>query len=90
VFYPRAGTITLTDLLSGQTSDLVKRRYSTRFANLPSDFDPTAPPVPTVPSLPRQYAPSGGQGRGASPGGGRGLTVDLNALRDPGLRPEQC
>ena len=77
-------------MLCAQTSDLVKRRYSTRFANLPSNFDPTAPPVPSVPSLPLKYAAPNGQGRGVSPGGGRGLTVDLNALRDPGLRPEQC
>jgi uncharacterized membrane-anchored protein YhcB (DUF1043 family) len=67
----------------------VKRRYSTRFNNLPSDFDATAPPVPTLPNLPGQFAPSNNQGRGPSPARGPGLAVDIKALRDPTLRPEQ-
>jgi hypothetical protein len=73
-----------------QASDLVKRRYSTRFTNLPSDFDATAPPVPSIPSVPKQYAASNSQGRGASPAKSAGLNVDINALRDPRLQPEQC
>ncbi|CAD6448604.1 a8030bea-323d-4ce1-a628-025d9f9ed90a [Sclerotinia trifoliorum] len=72
----------------GKTSDLVKRRYSTRFNNLPSDFDPSAPPLPSVPSLPAQYAPANDRGRGPSPARGPGLVVDQRALRDPNLRPE--
>jgi hypothetical protein len=72
-----------------QTSDLVKRRYSTRFNNLPSDFDATAPPVPSVPSLPSQFAQTTDRGRGPSPGRGPGLNVDVKALRDPNLQPEQ-
>ena len=46
--------------------------------------------MPAVPSLPRQYAASEDKGRGPSPARGPGLTVDINALRDPSLRPEQC
>ncbi|KAE8441004.1 exocyst complex component exo84 [Mollisiaceae sp. DMI_Dod_QoI] len=75
--------------VGGKTSDLVKRRYSTRFNNLPSDFDATAPPVPSVPSLPNQYATTNDRGRGPSPARGPGLNVDMKALRDPNLRPEQ-
>ncbi|KAK4236248.1 hypothetical protein C8A03DRAFT_45718 [Achaetomium macrosporum] len=83
---------------SAKTSDLVKRRYSTRFNNIPADFDPTANPVPALPSL-EQYAqaqtqdrrppPSRG-GRNESGGGGAtGPQIDVRALRDPGLVPEQ-
>ncbi|KAG7287702.1 exocyst complex component exo84 [Staphylotrichum longicolle] len=85
---------------SGKTSDLVKRRYSTRFNNLPADFDPTANPVPSLPSL-DQYPGAQSQDRRAPPsrggrnesvgggGGGAGLQLDVRALRDPGLVPEQ-
>ncbi len=85
-----------------QTSDLVKRRYSTRFNNLPADFDPTANPVPSLPSLDkyargqdrdRRAPPSrGGRddiGSGGGGGGGSGLQMDVRALRDPNLVPEQ-
>ncbi|KAK0112788.1 exocyst complex component exo84 [Cadophora gregata] len=75
--------------MGGKTSDLVKRRYSTRFNNLPADYDAAAPPVPSMPSLPNQFAPPNDRGRGPSPGRGPGLNVDVKALRDPNLRPEQ-
>lgn len=75
---------------SGATSDLVKRRYSTRF-NQPPDLDPNAPPVPSLPD-PKTYG-----GAGASPPGGKPSTgssqpprVDLKALRDPSLPVEKC
>lgn len=70
------------------TADLVKRRYSTRFAQAP-DFSVGAPPVPSVPSIPGRFAvqpPS----RDGPPGGGERVKVDTKALRDPNLRPEQC
>ncbi|KAL2024048.1 hypothetical protein VTK56DRAFT_283 [Thermocarpiscus australiensis] len=83
---------------SGKTSDLVKRRYSTRFNNLPSNFDPTANPVPSLPNL-DQYAQVQTQDRRAPPSrggrsesGGAGSTgpqVDVRALRDPNLVAEQ-
>lgn len=75
-----------------QTSDLVKRRYSTRFNNLPADYDATAPPLPSLPQLPNQYAQSNSRGGQVPPPnlrpGGGGLNVDVKALRDPNLRPE--
>ncbi|KAI0132225.1 Cullin repeat-like-containing domain protein [Xylariales sp. AK1849] len=83
----------------GKTSDMVKRRYSTRFNNLPQDFDATAPPVPSMPTFdPSRYAqpkntrppPSRGEGSaGPSRGSGGPLTVDVKALRDPRLAPDQ-
>lgn len=72
-----------------KTSDLVKRRYSTRFNNLPPGFDPTASPVPSVPGIPTQYGASREQGRSAAPAKGPGLAVDVKALRDPNLQPEK-
>lgn len=82
-----------------QTGDLVKRRYSTRFNNLPSDFDPTAPPVPSVPnfdiskydrpSSSRRPPPSRDGGAAGGPGRGVPPVVDPKALRDPRLVPDQ-
>ncbi|KAH0557048.1 hypothetical protein GP486_005165 [Trichoglossum hirsutum] len=77
-----------------ETSDLVKRRYSTRFTSFPQEFKDEWPPVPAVPSLPSQYAqnlpPSlqTGQGRTASASSGP-VSVDLAALRDPNFKPEK-
>ncbi|KAJ9161869.1 Exocyst complex component EXO84 [Coniochaeta hoffmannii] len=75
--------------VSEKTSDLVKRRYSTRFNNLPEGFDPTAPPIPTLPNLDK-YDP-GRDRRGAPPsrGGGSAPAVDIKTLRDPNLVPDQ-
>ncbi|KAI6785409.1 Exocyst complex component-like protein [Emericellopsis cladophorae] len=66
------------------TSDLVKRRYSTRFNQ---DFDPSAPPpVPAVPSV-GKYAPAErlppARAAGAAP------NFDPKALHDPNLVPDQ-
>ncbi|KAI1329732.1 serine/threonine-protein phosphatase pp2a catalytic subunit [Xylariaceae sp. FL0255] len=74
----------------GKTGDLVKRRYSTRFNNLPTDFNAENPPVPSLPTNidlskynePVKPPPSRGPG-GPSP------TVDPKALRDPRLVPDQ-
>ncbi|CAG8381125.1 unnamed protein product [Penicillium salamii] len=73
---------------SDATSDLVKRRYSTRFAA--PEFDVNAPPVPALPT----QVPGGpgglaspslpGQSTPADPNS-PAPTVDLNALRDPSL-----
>ncbi|KAL6231017.1 exocyst complex component exo84 [Aspergillus navahoensis] len=67
------------------TSDLVKRRYSTRFNQVP-DFD-GVPPVPSVPQVPSAYAglgpPQPSRNPSAEPSGPP--EVDLTALRDPSL-----
>ncbi|KAI5868423.1 serine/threonine-protein phosphatase pp2a catalytic subunit [Durotheca rogersii] len=83
----------------GKTSDLVKRRYSTRFNNLPADFDATAPPVPSMPSFdPSKYEQSASRTRqlpsrdgGVPASSGRDVppSVDPKALRDPRLVPDQ-
>ncbi|KAL8880089.1 MAG: hypothetical protein Q9198_002433 [Flavoplaca austrocitrina] len=59
----------------GNTADLVKRRYSTRFVQ-PADFNNTdAPPIPKL------HLPD----TGSIPS----ITVDKAALKDPNLDPEQ-
>ncbi|PHH83659.1 hypothetical protein CDD82_5417 [Ophiocordyceps australis] len=66
----------------GKTSDLVKQRYSTRFNNLPADFNPSiAPPIPaTAPSRDRRPPPSRS---GSAP------VVEIKALRDANLVPDK-
>lgn len=67
------------------TSDLVKRRYSTRFNQTP-DFD-GAPPVPSVPQVPSAYTglkPPQSSRKPSTESSGP-PEVDLNVLRDPSL-----
>lgn len=86
-----------------KTSDLVKRRYSTRFvtgaqAGQWGDGG-LVPPMPAMPSLPAQYArgksPADSRspsrnGRSPEPPSGPGrLRVDPQALRDQGLQAQQ-
>ncbi|KAK3644831.1 exocyst complex component exo84 [Elasticomyces elasticus] len=94
-------TTTRPGLSSDKTSDLVKRRYSTRFAGgVPQHGfnDGLAPPVPAIPSLPAQYSqqrrPSSDSRSpsrdGCSPSrDGPRLRVDVRALKDPNLQAEQ-
>lgn len=66
---------------------MVKQRYSTRFNNLPTDFD-GIPAVPTIPSIAkyesREQRPPPSRG-----GGGLAPVIDVKALRDPNLVPDQ-
>lgn len=66
----------------------MKRRYSTRFNNVPANFDATQPPdVPALPSfdnLPtRERRPPTAREEAAAP------VLDIKALRDPNLLPDQ-
>ena len=75
----------------GATSDLVKRRYSTRFNQVP-DFDVSAPPVPGLPKAPATYgglSPPETSRRPSTESSGP-PKVDLNALRDPSLPVDKC
>ncbi|CAM1511361.1 Fc.00g088740.m01.CDS01 [Cosmosporella sp. VM-42] len=71
----------------GKTSDLVKRRYSTRFNTLP--IDPNGPPPMPMPHSIDKYdrdrspRPPPSRGAGAAP------FVDIKALRDPNLVTDQ-
>ncbi|UPK97658.1 hypothetical protein LCI18_008593 [Fusarium solani-melongenae] len=73
-----------------KTSDLVKRRYSTRFNALPTNnYNAGAPPMPPPPSLgnyePRDHAAT----RPPPSRAGAAPVVDMKALRDPDLTPDQ-
>ncbi|KAK0512303.1 hypothetical protein JMJ35_005431 [Cladonia borealis] len=75
------------DTTTANTSDLVKRRYSTRFTNLPDFSNAGAPPVPAVPTLPSQIAQS--DSRPSTARQGQKVPVDVNALKDPSLQVEK-
>ncbi|KAG7114168.1 Exocyst complex component exo84 like protein [Verticillium longisporum] len=71
------------------TSDLVKRRYSTRFGNFAeAGFDVNNPPVPALPTLDKYESR---EKRGGPPPsrGGAAPAIDLKALRDPNLNADQ-
>jgi hypothetical protein len=75
-----------------KTADLVKRRYSQKL-QLPTDFgNGELGQLPQIPSQYRELPPSrDGRRPSAAPDvGGQMIRVDMNALRDPNLRPEQC
>lgn len=78
---------------STATGDLVKRRYSTRFNNLPEKFDPAAPPMPKFDAskydLPRQQRPPPSLGGPVGGGAGVAPTVDKEALENPRLVVDQ-
>ncbi|KAM0342842.1 hypothetical protein ACHAPU_009206 [Fusarium lateritium] len=76
----------------GKTSDLVKRRYSTRFNHPTAGPNGAAPPMPQMPSLgnyePRDHnaairKPPSRSGPGATP------VVDIKGLLDPKLKPDR-
>ncbi|PSN62160.1 hypothetical protein BS50DRAFT_578015 [Corynespora cassiicola Philippines] len=72
-----------------KTADLVKRRYSQRVTQLPSDFG-NGEPMPDLPQIPSQFRPPPSRdGRPPGTSDGRGLKVDMKALRDPNLNTEQ-
>lgn len=74
-----------------KTAELVKRRYSQKITQLPSDFGNGAP-MPDMPQIPSQYrdAPPSRDGRPPGSSDGRALKINVKALQDPNLRPEQC
>lgn len=75
------------DSPAANTSELVKRRYSTRFTNLPDFNNANAPPVPTIPTLPAQFAQADSRpSTGRQP---QKLPIDTNALKDTNLQVEQ-
>lgn len=75
-----------------KTAELVKRRYSQRITQLPADFGNGAP-MPAMPQIPSQYRnapPPSRDGRPPGSSDGRALEVDMKALQDPNLVPNQC
>lgn len=71
---------------TANTSDLVKRRYSTRFTSLPDFSNADAPPIPSIPTLPAQFAQP--DSRPSSARQNQQFQLDANALKDPNLQVE--
>lgn len=69
----------------GNTVDLVKRRYSTRFAQLPDFNNADAPPMPNG-----HHEPQNSKLNLPVPHQTQSLNVDVAALKDPNLDPEKC
>jgi hypothetical protein len=74
-----------------KTADLVKRRYSQKVMQLPADFPGNGAPMPDMPQIPSQFRDKSQtrDGRPEPSADGRGLKVDMRALRDPNLQAEQ-
>ncbi|EHY52900.1 Exocyst complex component exo84 [Exophiala dermatitidis] len=71
-----------------ETSDLVKRRYSTRYNQLPDFSNVATPPVPDLPGALKRRSQGGSPRRpGTSPS--RPLLVDNEVLKDPNLQHER-
>lgn len=73
--------------LEGGTSDIVKRRYSTRFTNVPKF---TADGAPSVPALPTSSFQSAQPKQATSSSSHQKISVDHEALREAGLDADQC
>ncbi|KAH9845008.1 exocyst complex component exo84-like [Teratosphaeria destructans] len=97
---PGQGRPSTSGSTADKTSDLVKRRYSTRFTGQAPNYNDggLAPPVPSMPSLPAQYAQRGRKSQdsrspsreGKSPSRAEGrIKADARALKDPNLQAEQ-
>jgi hypothetical protein len=96
---PRETRPSIASGMSGgdTTSDLVKRRYSTRFAAPQDATGGFVPPMPALPNIQAQYARERSRGGSKSPSKGtrspsRGpapLKVDPRALADPKLQAEK-
>ncbi|KAF2744234.1 hypothetical protein M011DRAFT_449702 [Sporormia fimetaria CBS 119925] len=69
-----------------KTAELVKRRYSQKITQLPSDFG-YGEPMPSMPQIPSQYRnpPPDRDRRPSAVGEGRGIELDMKALQDPDL-----
>lgn len=72
----------------GQTSDLVKRRYSTRFTTLGDFSNADAPSIPSLPlgGLNQLIQPK----YQTEPTPTHKIDVDLTVLRDTSLQAEEC
>ena len=70
------------------TANLVKKRYSIRYNQLPEGaLD--APPMPGMPNVPQKYTQDGSHSREAPRPGSRG-GLDTKALYDPNLNADKC
>ena len=71
---------------SDTTSNLVKKRYSIRYNQIP-DINLSAPPLPAAPPNQQFYDQQDVRNGNGAP---QGQGLDLRALRDPNLQADQC
>ncbi|KEF54082.1 uncharacterized protein A1O9_09877 [Exophiala aquamarina CBS 119918] len=72
-----------------ETSDLVKRRYSTRYNQLPDFSNAGAPPVPTLPGTLKRRSGGGSPRRPGTSSSARPLLVDGDVFKDPNLQHDR-
>ena len=70
----------------GATSDIVKKRYSVRYAQVPDFGQSDAPRMPGVPNIPQAYAQH--VEREPSPEQ-RSRAADMGVLQDPSMQTEE-
>jgi len=72
-----------------ETSDLVKRRYSTRYNQLPDFSNAGAPPVPNLPGALKRRSGGGSPRRPGTSSSARPLLVDGEVFKDPNLQHDR-
>lgn len=72
-----------------ETSDLVKRRYSTRYNQLPDFSNAGAPPVPNLPGTLKRRSGGGSPRRPGTSSSARPLLVDGDIFKDPNLQHDR-
>lgn len=72
-----------------ETSDLVKRRYSTRYNQLPDFSNAGAPPVPNLPGTLKRRSGGGSPRRPGTSSSARPLLVDGEVFKDPNLQHDR-
>ncbi|KPI38418.1 Exocyst complex component exo84 [Cyphellophora attinorum] len=83
-------SIPKTERTNTETSDLIKRRYSTRYNQLPNFGGGDAPAVPALPSaLKRRSGGATSPKRPATREGGAPFKVDEDVLSDPNLAADR-
>jgi len=75
-----------------KTADLVKRRYSQKITQLPSDFENGVlmPDLPPIPTQFRDLPPPSRDGRPPGTSDGRTFKPDRRQLADDNLKPDLC
>ena len=73
----------------GATSDIVKKRYSVRYAQVPDFGQGDAPPIPPMPGVPQISMAYAQQGEREPSPAQRSRAADLGVLKDPSLQTEE-
>jgi hypothetical protein len=82
---PRAGKSQERLKPGGATSDIVKKRYSIRYAHAPDFGQGEVPSMPGVPKIPQAYAQQGGRDDSPAPA----TKGDIRVLKDKHMQPEE-